>query len=119
VGRRIRRHDRLRVWRSAMDLSGAIYRYTAHLPKAEQFGLTAQMRRASVSVPSNIAEGVARVTDPDQMRFLVIARASLAELVTQVDLCEELGLSSRSEEIDALIDQTFGELNALIKRCGW
>ena len=81
----------LKVYQSAMDLCVCIYKITESFPSHELFGLVNQMRRASVSVPSNIAEGAARGTYKEQIRFYFIARGSLAELETQLELSFRLG----------------------------
>lgn len=81
----------LRAWQEGVRLAVDIYRKTARFPDAEKFGLTSQMRRAGVSVPSNIAEGQARRSPRDFIRFLGIARGSLAELETQTVIAAELG----------------------------
>jgi four helix bundle protein len=101
-----------------MELACVTYRMTAEFPTDERFGLVSQMRRAAVSIPSNIAEGVARSTDRDQLRMLVIARGSLAELATQVRLCEKLELPAATDGLDLLLNRTSNQLNALIQRCG-
>ncbi|MDO9453922.1 MAG: four helix bundle protein [Stagnimonas sp.] len=80
----------LRVWQAAMQLVTAVYRLTSQLPASEQYGLISQMRRASVSVPSNIAEGYCRESVKDYLRLLVIAQGSLAELETQIEVAERL-----------------------------
>ncbi len=82
------------VWQKAMKLAAAIYRTTEGFPRREMYGLTAQMRRAAVSVPSNIAEGQGRRTGPEFQHFLGNARGSLVELETQVQLAQELGFLS-------------------------
>ena len=87
----------LRVWQEAMKLTVEIYRASGSFPKQEQFGLTQQIRRASVSVPSNIAEGKGRRTDKDFAHFLYHARGSLLEVQTQVLLAEELEYLSAQE----------------------
>ena len=74
----------LKVWQHAMDLAEEVYRFTATLPAEEKFGLVSQIRRAAVSVPSNIAEGNSRATRGEYLQFLGIARGSLAELQTQL-----------------------------------
>lgn len=87
--------EELHVWKRAVDLSVEIYSLTDTFPKSELYGITAQMRRAAVSVPSNIAEGRRRSTDADFAHFLHIADGSLAELETQllisrrIHLCDE------------------------------
>src|SRR5437879_5118988 len=86
----------LRVWRQAMELVVTIYAETRGFPKDELYGLTAQMRRAAVSVPSNIAEGKGRSTDRDRALFFCHARGSLLELETQVLIARRLGYVSSS-----------------------
>jgi four helix bundle protein len=73
-----------------MELVQLIYLHTTKLPKEEDFGLKAQLRRAAVSIPSNIAEGLTRATRKDKVHFLNIAQASLSELDTQIELCKNL-----------------------------
>ena len=73
-----------------MDLAVEVYKTTARLPRDERFGLVSQMRRAAVSVPSNIAEGFTRDSLDDYRRFLAMSRGSVAELDTQLELCERL-----------------------------
>jgi len=77
---RIRKVKDLRVWQIGMDLSVSCYRFTESFPKAERYGLTSQIRRASVSVPANIAEGYGRASTGDYQRFLRIAHGSLSEV---------------------------------------
>jgi four helix bundle protein len=84
----------LLVWQKAMDLARSVYRDTSRFPKAELFGLTSQMRRAAVSVPSNIAEGHGRLSDGNMRVFLAQARGSLFELETQIELASGLELLS-------------------------
>ena len=79
------------AWQKSMDLCKAIYALSSLFPDSERFGLTAQIRRAAVSVPSNIAEGYGRNRTHDYMRFLDIARGSLCEVETQLMLAKELG----------------------------
>jgi len=74
-----------------MDLTIEVYSLVKHLPKEELFALSDQMRRSVVSIPSNIAEGEGRNSDKDLIKFLLIARGSLWELSTQMEICERLG----------------------------
>jgi four helix bundle protein len=85
----------LRVWHDSIALVENIYRMTAHLPKDEQYGLIAQMRRAAVSIPSNIAEGQGRETRGEWRQFLGYARGSLYELQTQITVAVRLQLLER------------------------
>lgn len=80
----------LDVWRLGVELAETVYRVTARFPKAELFALTSQMRRAAVSIPSNIAEGRARNSTREFLHFLSISRGSLAELETQLELAIRL-----------------------------
>jgi four helix bundle protein len=81
----------LEVWRLGLDLVETVYRCTAEFPKSETFGLSAQMRRAAVSIPSNIAEGQARSSSKELLPFLSFSLGSLAELETQLELANRLG----------------------------
>lgn len=85
-------HRELAVWQKAMDLAEHVYMLTKDFPPDERFGLTAQLRRAAISIPSNIAEGAGRRTTKDLIAFAHIARGSLAELETQVLLASRVGL---------------------------
>jgi four helix bundle protein len=80
----------LRVWQHAIDMVIEIYKVSENFPKHEMYGLTSQMRRAAVSVPSNIAEGKGRLTDRDRAHFFSQARGSLLELETQVIISQRL-----------------------------
>ena len=110
-----RPHQRLDVWRDSMELVTLVYRLTATFPAEERFTLSAQLRRAAISVPSNIAEGAARRSTPELLRFLAIARGSLAELDTQILLAHRLGLAEPDADLMQLLDRTFARLNALIR----
>jgi four helix bundle protein len=95
-------HRDLIVWQKALQLAVAIYHATAAFPRAEAFGLTAQLRKAAVSVPSNLAEGSARRTSADFLSFLHIARGSQAEVDTQLRLALALGYLSDRTATDLL-----------------
>ena len=89
----IRSFRDLFAWQKAIELCQEVYRLTQGFPGEERFGLTAQMRRAAVSIPSNIAEGYGRGRKRDYVRFLNVARGSLYELETQLVLVVRLGLA--------------------------
>lgn len=90
----------LKVWQKSRVLVKSVYQITNHLPKEENFGLISQMRRAVVSIPSNIAEGAGRGTNKDFCRFLDIAYGSSFELETQMLLCVDLAYISENILID-------------------
>lgn len=94
----------LLVWQRAMSLAEDVYRITEDFPKREMFGLAAQMRRAAVSIASNIAEGSSRGTRKDFRQFVAIARGSNNELQTQLELAVRIGLlpQEKAEQADAL-----------------
>jgi four helix bundle protein len=104
----------LLVWRRSQDLALEVYRSTTSFPKEERYGLTAQMRRAAISVSSNIAEGCGRQGDRELARFLQIARGSVRELECQLDLSSKLGyiesavytkLDSETQEISRMLNR--------------
>ncbi len=90
----VKNYKDLIVWQKSMTFVTTIYRLTQSFPNDERFGLTNQLRRAAVSVPSNIAEGHARQSDPEFARFLAIANGSLAEVDTQMAIASNLGFIS-------------------------
>ena len=110
-------HD-LRVWQEAMNLTEEIYRATAQFPKHELYGLSSQMRRAAVSVPSNIAEGKGHRSDPEFVRFLFHARGSLLELETQILIARRLQYlpEEKAGELCGHAAAIGRGLNALINR---
>jgi four helix bundle protein len=87
---RVRSFRDLIAWQKGMNVARLTYRASMSMPASERFGLTAQMRRAAVSIPSNIAEGYARQSRRDYIKYLRIARASHAELATQIQLAIDL-----------------------------
>lgn len=109
-----RKHHDLQVWQLAIRLVKGVYQVTTSFPAAEMYGLSAQMRRSAVSIPSNIAEGAARNATKEFLHFLGIARGSLSELETQIAIARELGFIVDSESIEKLIDDVFGLLGGLI-----
>lgn len=98
-------YEDLEVWQLGMELVYDVYKLTRKFPDDERFGLTSQMRRAAVSIPSNIAEGKGRVTDKDLVHFLSHSRGSQQELYTQILIAKHLGFLS-SESADRLLEQT-------------
>ncbi|MGD0824592.1 MAG: four helix bundle protein [Terriglobales bacterium] len=108
----------LRIWQESMDLTVEIYQITTGFPKHEIYGLTSQMRRAAVSVPSNIAEGKGHRSDPEFVRFLFHARGSLLELQTQLRIAQRLQYLSdeKADELCRAGDGIARGLNALINR---
>jgi four helix bundle protein len=95
-------HEDLDVWKLSMDLVEDIYKLTYNFPSEEKFGLISQLRRAAVSVPSNIAEGAARKSDKEYIQFLYIALGSLAEIETQLLISKRLGFC----DSEAIFNQT-------------
>jgi four helix bundle protein len=89
--------SRLGVWKKSMNLVLAVYRNTQTFPRTETYGLVSQLRRAAVSIPSNIAEGQARLSTGEFRQFLGDARGSLMEVETQVLLARELGYFEHDE----------------------
>jgi four helix bundle protein len=90
-------HKDLDVWKEAMSLAKGIYKLTADFPREETYGLVSQIRRAAVSIPSNIAEGAARNSNKEFIQFLYVSLGSLAELETQLLLSKELGFFKNAE----------------------
>ena len=118
-GARTRHYRELLVWQKAMNLAKAVYCETETLPKSEVFGLQSQMRRAAVSIPSNIAEGHGRLNDGHFRQFLATSRGSHFELQTQLELAGDLkllgdstvkGLMGNCEEIARMINGLIASL---------
>ena len=103
------------VWQRAMDLAEEVYSIVKFLPREETFSLSDQIRRAAVSIPSNIAEGQGRMTAKEFIRFLSMARGSLWELSTQIELCERLCYVDKiqTQNVNKLILEVAKMLNAL------
>ncbi len=98
-------HKDLDVWKKSMDLVEVIYKLTQQFPDAEKFGLISQMRRAAVSIPSNLAEGVARKGDKELIHFLHIALGSLLELDTQYLIAVRLNFTEKNDSIENLLTE--------------
>lgn len=113
--RPINTYKNLIVWQKSMDLVIRIYSLTEQFPKSEVYGLALQMRRCTVSIPSNIAEGRRRGSRKDYRQFLVIAYASGAELETQIEIVKRLpfGKNFHYIEIDNLLNEIMRMLNKM------
>jgi four helix bundle protein len=119
VEKSLTKHKDLQVWKTAMDLVAEVYSVTSWFPKEELYGLTSQVRRAAISIPSNIAEGAARHSRKEFVQFPHVASGSVAELETHLLLAARLGFGSmdnvliRTEEVRKLL---LGLLRALKKK---
>jgi len=113
----IKTHKDLDVWNAAMELVTNIYKLTKSFPKDELYGLTSQMRRSAVSVPSNIAEGAARKSKAEFIQFLYIALGSLSELETQLIISKNLNYSKSINDflskIKNIRKMTFGLIRSI------
>ena len=109
----LKNYKELNVWQKAYNLCIEIYKITRTFPKEELYGLTSQIRRAAVSVPSNIAEGYGRKTTPEYLRSLYIAYGSSCELETQILLSGDLGLM-KAEALNK-IQEDLGEVERMLK----
>jgi four helix bundle protein len=109
-------HKEMDVWQRSMDLVSEIYKVTKDYPKEELFGLTSQLRRAAVSITSNIAEGSARRSKIERKRFYEIARASLVEVDSQLEISIKLDYLKQDyiKELDELVNRNFALLTNLI-----
>jgi four helix bundle protein len=112
-----RPHRKLEAWKKSMDLVVSVYHATAGFPREEQYGLVSQMRRAAVSIPSNIAEGAGRGSVASFKNSLQIARGSLSELDTQVEVASRLGYldQAASGQLSGAIEEVSRILNGLIR----
>ena len=114
---KLRNHKDLDVWKQSMDLAIDVYAMTKRLPKEEIYGLISQLRRAAVSIPSNIAEGAARKNKKEFIQFLHIALGSLAEVETQILIVQKLnyvqGIDSLTERIIAVRQMVNGLIRYL------
>jgi len=120
----VKAYTELIAWQKSIDLVADVYRFTRQFPKEEIYGLTSQIRRAAVSVPSNIAEGQGRISTGEFRQFLGHARGSLAEVETQIHIAKKLNylspaeasrLLSSCDEVGRILN---GLLAALTRRSG-
>ncbi|MDD4929070.1 MAG: four helix bundle protein [Gallionella sp.] len=109
-------HEQLDAWKYSMWLVKAVYQMTSSFPLEERYGLAQQMRRAAVSIPSNIAEGAGRNGVKEYVQFIGIARGSLAELETQLQIAVMLGFTSDEHEAFELADRAGKLLTGLHKK---
>ena len=109
--RQMMTHKDLDIWKLGIELVEKVYEMTAEFPKEEIYGLTNQMRRATVSIPSNISEGAARSSKKEFIQFLYIALGSLAELETQAIISEKLGYLKNHQLMELIEKQRRKQLN--------
>lgn len=105
---------KLKVWEEAIDLVGEIYKEAAKYPREEKYGIISQIQRAGVSIPSNIAEGSARGTNPDFIRFLYISKGSIAEVITLLSVAAKLEITHQ-ESVDLIIEKLMHIDNSIFK----
>ena len=112
---KVKSYKDLIVWQKSMDLVIEIYKLVKKLPKEETYSLSDQMRRAVVSIPSNIAEGYARKTTKEYLKFLSIANGSRTELETQLIICNKIGyLNDKEIEVAMLKSTEIGKMISTI-----
>lgn len=118
----INSYRELRVWQASMDLVEEVYRVSASFPADERFGLTSQLRRAAVSIPSNLAEGHRRESTKEYLNGISMAQGSLAEVETQLEIAARLQylpaecLTGMLEAANAISRQLFALRNSLAKK---
>ncbi len=114
----MRNHKDLIVWQKSMTLVKELYRITQSFPKEEMYGITSQIRRAAVSIPSNIAEGYGRGHEKELIQFLYIALGSASELETQLIICKDIGYINEAvfNELNDLNVEIIKMLSALINK---
>ena len=110
-----RKHHDLVAWQVLVELVGDLYRITETLPATETNGFTSLIRRAAISVPSNIAEGAAHTTKREFSHYLSMARGSLSEIDTQLTIAKTLGYVENDEEAQQKLDRVFGLIGGLLK----
>lgn len=110
-------HKNLEAWKQSLLLIKEIYVLTKTFPKEELFGITSQLRRASISVASNIAEGSSRKSSAERKRFYEIARSSVVEIDTQLEISLQIGFVEKEElqDIESSVTHVFALLSGLLK----
>ena len=113
-------YTELKVWQKSMDMVEEVYKVTSKIPEEEKYGLVAQLRRAAISVPSNIAEGYGRITTKEYVKFLAIARGSSSEVETQLLICQRLNYLSTTDILTSvsLIREIGKMISAIINKLG-
>ena len=111
-------YRKLIVWQKSVELVGLVYEEIKKFPLDERFALIDQLRRSVVSIPSNIAEGNGRMTNKDYAHFLAIARGSLYETMTQLEIAKNLGYLSSIEKIESVATEVGRMLGAMLKKYG-
>ena len=114
----MRNHKALIVWQKGIKMVKLLYEITRTFPQYEMYGVTAQMRRAAISIPSNIAEGFARDSNKELMHFLYVSLGSASELETQLIICREIGYlqEERYEELMRMNNEVIRMISALINK---
>jgi len=109
-------YENLKIWQESMELTEIVYQLIKQFPDYEKFDLASQIRRSAISIPSNIAEGKGRGSDKEFKHFLYIARGSLFELRTQLELARRLNYIKNKNEIKNKIIAVESMINTLIKK---
>lgn len=114
----LKSHKELIVWQKSIALAREVYLLTDQFPKSEIYGIVSQMRRCSVSIPSNIAEGYGRKSPNEYKQFFSIAYGSALELETQVIICKEVKLCTSEEttNVEALLQEVLKMLNSMSRK---
>lgn len=114
-----RPHKKLNIWEDVMRLIEEIYKVTSKFPKEETYGIVSQMRRASVSIASNIAEGCARNTNKEKVQFLMMSRGSISELDAQLEISSRINFMDKDEykRLSDRLDKISRMLQGLIHYC--
>lgn len=112
----IQSHKDLTVWKRGIELVIEVYNFTKQFPKSEEYGLSSQMRRAAIAIPSNIAEGYRRKGLGEYIQFLYIANASASELETQLIIAKEIYPKINYAKLDSLLNEVLRMLSSMIAK---